>query len=86
MPTENLPSDFLECLKNVISPDTKLLTFEQFLSGFYLSINKRQSSLSCASNSLNKKLNNYRLHRVQSEGKLQEISNKLNNDIVKNKK
>lgn len=82
MPTENLPSNFLECLKSV-TPISGMLTFERFLAGVRLSIHERQSSISCE---LNHKKHNYRLHRVRSEGMLQEISDNIINDNAKFKK
>ncbi|KAI6239339.1 EF-hand domain-containing protein [Aphelenchoides fujianensis] len=57
LPKANLPPSFLECLRRV-TPPNGLLSFERFMAGFRLSLFDRQNA--------------GRLHRVRSEGKLNE--------------
>lgn len=80
MPTSNLPSNFLDCLRRV-TPLTGMLTFERFLAGVRFSIHESQTSMSHTANIWNQQQTiNYRLHRVRSEGKLQEICHDINNE------
>lgn len=58
LPKEHFPENLLKCVRQV-TPHSGMLTFERFLAGVRLSLQY---------SNLNK------LHRVQSEGKINEIT------------
>uniref|UniRef100_A0A914CRF1 EF-hand domain-containing protein n=1 Tax=Acrobeloides nanus TaxID=290746 RepID=A0A914CRF1_9BILA len=57
LPTTQLPTNFLECVKR-ITPPNGMLTFERFLAGIRISLLEKRNAYPS------------KIHRVQSEGKL----------------